>query len=431
MKKFFSLSSLIFILISANIYGQELQKIDNVSTVGISAERLQRIDMMISEAIEAKQIPGAVSLISRNGKIVHLKAYGNADASGRALKVDDIFRIASQTKAITSTAVMMLWEEGKFQLDDPISKYIPEFSNPQLLESFNENDSTFTTKPAGKEITIRHLLTHTSGIGYGVIDGDDRWKKMYKKAGIVDLFTTSNLKIEDNIKRLAKLPLHHVPGEKWTYSEGLDVLGYFIEIVSGKTFDQFLAEKLFQPLGMNDTYFYLPESKASRLVAVQEQKQGKWQNFPTTFYDPDYPKKGAKAFFSGGAGLSSTASDYAKFLQMYLNGGSYNGNQILSPTTIKTIMQPQEDDLFGGKEKHYGLAFGVLDEDGVAKGGEGSPGTFDWGGYFNTQYFADPETDVIGIIMKQTQGNTGDDTAWKFRRMVFASITDLQPENKE
>ena len=153
MKKFFSLSSLIFILISANIYGQELQKIDNVSTVGISAERLQRIDMMISEAIEAKQIPGAVSLISRNGKIVHLKAYGNADASGRALKVDDIFRIASQTKAITSTAVMMLWEEGKFQLDDPISKYIPEFSNPQLLESFNENDSTFTTKPAGKEIT--------------------------------------------------------------------------------------------------------------------------------------------------------------------------------------------------------------------------------------------------------------------------------------
>jgi CubicO group peptidase (beta-lactamase class C family) len=317
---------------------------------------------------------------------------------------------------------MMLWEEGKFRLDDPISKYIPEFKDPQVLETFNEKDSSYTTKPAGKEITIRQLLTHTSGLGYGIIDSDEKIRKIYTKAGIVDLFTTENVSIEENVKKLAELPLYAVPGEEWHYSEGLDVLGYFVEKMSGQPFDEFLQERLFEPLGMNDTQFYISGADADRLVSVQHKKDEKWQNFPVTFYDPDYPVKGANQFFSGGAGLTSTALDYAKFLQMYLNGGSYNGNQILSRTTVDLILMNHAKDLFGDPGKHQGLAFSVLNQEGVRTGGLGSEGTFEWGGYFNTQYFADPEEKVIGIILKQTQGDTGDETGWKFRQMVMAGI---------
>ncbi len=252
-------------------------------TVGMSAERLARIDAMCKEAVADGDVPGVVALVARHGKIVFYKAYGKADTpSGRDLKRDDIFRIASQSKAITSTAVMMLWEEGKFQLDDPISKYIPEFKNPQVLQSFKYSDTTYTTVPANKEITIRHLLTHTSGLGYGVIDGDERFKMIYRKAGITDLFTTENIPIGESVKKLAKLPLHHNPGEQFTYSEGLDVLGYFIEVVSGMPFDEFLRKRIFDPLGMNDTWFYLPQDKASRLVSVQKPEDGKWVRYPVT-----------------------------------------------------------------------------------------------------------------------------------------------------
>ncbi|HEY3369916.1 MAG TPA: serine hydrolase domain-containing protein [Prolixibacteraceae bacterium] len=396
-------------------------------SVGMSAERLARIDQMCSEVVKKGDLPGIVSLVTRNGKIVFWKAYGMANnQEGKALKRDDIFRIASQTKAITATAVMMLWEEGKFQLDDPISKYIPEFKNPQVLKSFNPKDSTYTTEPAKSEITIRQLITHTSGIGYGVIDSDESFRMIYKKAGITDAFTTQKVFIADNEKKLAKLPLHFNPGEKYSYSEGLDVLGYLIEVVSGMPFDVFLKTHLFDPLGMNDTRFYQPEEKAGRLVAVQQKNiNGQWEKYPTTFYDTDYPIKGAKTFFSGGGGLSSTAKDYATFLQMYLNGGEYNGLRFLSRTTIEAIMGNQIGKIWGeDPEKVYGLAFSVLTQKGEEKGGLGSKGTFEWGGYFNTQYFADPKEKVIGILMKQTQGPVSDETGWKFKQLVGQSIDD-------
>lgn len=393
--------------------------------VGMSKDRLNRIDAMCQEAVKAGEVPGIVALVARNGKIVFHEAYGMADnASNTKMKEDAIFRIASQTKAITSTAVMMLWEEGKFRLDDPISKYIPEFKDPKVLKNFKYADASYTTEPADKEITIRHLLTHTSGIGYGVIDGDERMKMIYNKAGITDLFTTEAITIEESVKKLAALPLHHNPGEKFTYSEGLDVLGYFIEAVSGMPFDEFLRKRLFDPLGMDDTWFYLPNSKADRLVTVQKKEDGQWVKYPVTFYDTDYPIKGAKKFFSGGAGLSSTAKDYATFLQMYLNGGELNGVRILSRTTVRSIMGNQTADLFGGDGRYYGLAFGVITKAGQDMGGEGSEGTFDWGGYFNTQYFADPVEQTIGILMKQTQGPVNDQTRWKFRQLVFQAIDD-------
>jgi CubicO group peptidase (beta-lactamase class C family) len=424
MKKYFSILLFVFapILIQAQS-SSVLTPQGKQPLQGISADRLAKLDQMLDEAVSSNQVPGLVAMVVKDGKIVYHSAKGMADvASGQAMAKDQIFRIASQTKAITSTAVMMLWEEGKFKLDDPISKYIPEFANPQVLAGFRYSDTTFTTKPSTKEITIRHLLTHTSGIGYGVIDGNEQMKMIYGKAGIVDLYTTKDVKISGNIKKLAKLPLHHEPGTKYTYSEGLDVLGYLIEIVSGMPFDQFLQTRLFAPMGMNNTGFYLNETQGKKLVTIHRKVNNQWESFPTTFYDPNYPKTGAKTFFSGGAGLSSTAEDYAKFLQMYLNGGSYNGIQFLSSTTIQTIMSNQVGDLLGNGGKDYGLAFGLVDANGVAQGGIGSLGTFDWGGYFNTQYFADPVTKTIGILMKQTQGNTGDETSWKFRQMVFTSV---------
>lgn len=424
----FVLSLFIFTSFAQTKSRQESPPLSKASAAeaGMSAERLDRIDRMLLNSIEKNDIPGAVALVARDGKIVYHKAFGTADAeSGRKFKEDDIFRIASQTKAITSTAVMMLWEEGKFRLDDPINKYIPEFGKAKVLDSFNEKDSTYTTRLAKNQITIRHLITHTSGIGYGFIDSDARFQKLYQKAGIIDGFTTEPITIEENIKKLAKLPLHNNPGEKFIYSEGIDVLGYLIEIISEMPLDKFLKERIFDPLEMNDTWFYLPNSKADRLVPVQTKKDGEWIIYPTSpIYNPNYPIAGAKTFFAGGAGLSSTAKDYATFLQMYLNKGELNGVRLLSRTTVNFMMANQVGDRFWDKGKHHGLAFSVVNEKGQAKGGEGSTGTFEWGGYFNTQYFADPQENIVGILMKQTQEIKVDNTGWQFKLLVGQAVDD-------
>lgn len=391
-------------------------------SVGMSSDRLARIDDMLEEAIEKQQIPGAVALVARNGKIVYHKAFGHANARGKKLRKDHIFRLASQTKSITATALMTLWEEGKFQLDDPISKFIPEFKDPQVLESFNPLDSSFTTRPAKGEITIRHLLTHTSGIGYVEVDFDERFRKIYHKAGLTPIFTGSYVTIEEDIRKLARLPLHHDPGEKFTYSMGQDVIGYLIEILSGESFNDFLITRIFDPLQMRDTRFYFPDNAMKRLVSVQIKKDDSWEDLGETFYDPDYPVRGSKTFYSGGGGLSGTALDYAMFLQMYLNDGKLSGTRILSRTTIETIMGNHSGILLDAGKKYYGLAFAVVTAVGEEQGGLGSEGTFDWGGYFNTEYFADPVENVIGVLLKQTSGNTGDDTDWKFRQIIFSSI---------
>ena len=396
--------------------------------VGISQARLDRLDHMLQDMIKDQKLPGLVALVARKGKIVYHKAYGYADfESKKTERVDDIFRIASMSKAITSTAVMMLYEEGKFSLDDPISKWIPEFKNPKVLDSFNVADGSYTVKDAGREITIRHLLSHTSGLGYGAIDGDDRIKKIYAAAGITELYTTQQVLIADDIRKLATLPLHHKPGEKFTYSMGLDVLGYFIEIISGESFADYLTHHVFKPLGMNDTYFYLPDSKKDRLVAVHfPSKETTWTKNGNEGFDYDYPIKGAKTFYSGGAGLSSTAKDYATFLQMLLNHGVYQGKRFLSRPTVDLLTQSnQVGDLMGGEkgDSHFSLGFGVLNKAGQNKG-KGSEGTFSWGGYFNTNYWADPKEQIVVVLMKQTRGLTTDNSEAVFTRMVYQTIDD-------
>ncbi len=381
-------------------YNSKPQKLTVAKTpevVGMSAERLKRIDNALQQYIDRNVLPGMVAIVVRNGQIVYHKAFGQADAAAnRPMRTDGIFRIASMTKAVTSTAVMMLYEEGKFGLDDPVSKYIPEFKNPQVIKSFNWRDTSYTTEPARSEITVRQLLSHTSGISYGVISGEQRFSAINAKAGIVDLYTTKPVALADNIKKLARLPLQHQPGEKYTYGLNTDVLGYLVEIWSGVPFDVFLRTRLFEPLGMADTHFYLPDTQRNRLVPVQKPDASKkWVRFPVTFHDPEYPVAGAKTFFSGGAGLSSTAKDYATFLQMLVNDGTFNGRRFLSRPTVELLtVSNQTGDLFGGGDTHFSLAFSVVTPKGHDKG-LGSVGKFSWGGYFNTNYFADPKEKIV------------------------------------
>jgi len=416
------------ILLSAQTNSKQINPLltyGDASEVAMSNDRLSRIDSICLQEIKVGNIPGAVALVARRGKVVYHKAFGTASADpARLLNKDNIFRLASQTKAITSTGLMMLWEQGLFRLDDPISKYIPEFSNSKVLDTVYP-DGSLQTIPALREITIRHLLTHTSGIGYGIIDGDSRMQKIYYDAGIIDLFTTQPITIADNIKKLAVLPLHHHPGDKFTYGESIDVVGYLIEIFSGMPLEKYLRKHIFEPLDMHDTWFYIPASIEDRLVSVQTNKDGQWIDYPTTFYDPDYPKEGAKTYFSGGAGLSGTALDYAKFLQMYLNEGEYNGTRLLSRNTVRIIMANHIGESWESfPNAYHGLAFKVQSEEGVTTGDIHSAGTFMWGGYFNSQYFADPQEEIIGIIIKQTRDTDNDDTQWKFPIIVMQSIDD-------
>src|SRR5664280_374048 len=238
------------------------------ATAKVSEERLARIDKMLQQGIDSGWIAGAVGFIARDGKIVYNKSFGVSDVEAKTpLRRDDIFRIASQTKAITSVAVMMLYEEGKFLLDDPISKYIPEFANPRVLDKFNEKDSTYTTIKTNREITIRDLLTHTSGIDYAGI-GSPHMNAIYAKACIPTGFVSEKIVLGDKIRKLGKLPLVHQPGERFTYGLNLDVLGYLVEVLSGESLDQYFHKHIFEPLGMNDTYFYVPASTINMLVKV-------------------------------------------------------------------------------------------------------------------------------------------------------------------
>ena len=392
--------------------------------VGMSSERLLRLDNVLQEGVNNSAVPGVAAIIVRDGRIVYHKAFGLADAQNRRnLRTDDIFRIASMTKAIVSAGWLMLYEEGKFMLDDPIHKWIPEFKNVQVLRTFSYRDTSYTTEAARSPITIRQLLNHTSGISYGLIAGDERFSAIYQKGGVVDLYTTDTVILGDNIRRLAALPLQHHPGEKYTYGENIDVVGYLIEIMSGQSLDQFLRNRVFEPLGMVDTYFYLPDGKANRLVPVQiPAGERQWTRLGTTFYNPDYPITGAKTFYSGGAGLSSTLKDYATFLQMVLNGGEYNGIRILSrPYAELLCCSNQTGDLYDASGRSFfSLAFGVVAPKGEDASGV-SAGTFSWGGYFNTSYFADPKEKLIGVIMKQTQASS-DDLSSKFQILTYQAI---------
>jgi CubicO group peptidase (beta-lactamase class C family) len=421
------LRAVIVLLLFTTAQGLYAQSVKSFTTVGKAEEagmsdaRLSRIDELLEEQVKNQNIPGAVALIVRNGKIIYYKAFGYSDLEKKSsLKKDDIFRIASQSKAITSLAVMMLWEEGKFLLDDPVSKYIPEFRNPKVLKSFNKEDSTFTTEPATREITIRQLLTHSSGIDYAVI-GSPEFKAIYAKAGIPSGIGNDRDNLGDKMKILGGMPLKHQPGERFTYGLNSDVLGYLVEIWSGMSFDKFLRTRIFDPLGMKDTYFYLPKNKHNRLVALHGNKEGKAFKLDKAAYDAiaaDYPNLPG-TYFSGGAGLSSTVEDYAKFLQLFLNRGEFNGARLLGRKTVELMLTDQLPDL----DNEFGLGFGLETEKNDFRSPV-SPGSFSWGGAFSTQYWADPKENLIGLIYTNIYNNPHGYINEKFRVLTYQAIVD-------
>jgi CubicO group peptidase (beta-lactamase class C family) len=389
--------------------------------VGMSTTRLARIDRMIEESIAKGYIPGAVVLIARQGKIVYHKAFGVSDMQKKsALKKDDIFRIASQSKAITSLAVMMLWEEGKFSLDDPASRYIPEFKNAVVLKSYNMMDSTFTTEPAKGEVTIRQLLTHSSGLDYAGI-GSQEFKAIYAKAGVVSGIGNNTGTLAEKMKALAKLPLKHHPGERFTYGLNSDMLGYLVEIWSGMPFDQFLRQRIFDPLGMNDTYFYLPAEKQPRLVTLYGGANSSLKPIAGTIYDkvdPNYPNTSG-TYFSGGAGLSGTAEDYSKFLQLFINNGQYGGKHLISRKTVELMLTNQLEKIDGNS----GLGFGLE----TVRNDYSSPltiGSFSWGGAFNTQYWGDPKEKLVGVIYTNVYQYSGWSLSDRFKALTYQAIED-------
>src|SRR5215210_3816355 len=371
---------------------------------GFSAARLRRIDANLNDWVNKGWMNGAVGLIIRNGKLVYYKSAGFNDLETKSpMQKDGIFRIASQTKAITSVAVMMLYEEGKFLLDDTVSKFIPAFSYQTVLDKFNEADSTYSTVPAKRQVTIRDLLTHTSGLGYAQI-GSNEAKAIYAKNNITAGLDVHDGKLSDAMKRLGRLPLMHQPGEKWTYGLNVDLLGYLVEIWSGMSLDSFFRQRIFEPLGMNDTYFNVPQEKANRLVNLySEDSTGRImkQAGKVLGLDVNFPLC-KKPYFSGGGGLSSTIYDYAVFLQMLLNGGQYNGKRLLSRNTVRMMTMNQIGNIDFGKGK-FGLGFAIVTEKGSADS-PSQAGTFSWGGAFSTSYWADPKEKMIVIFYRQLLG---------------------------
>ncbi len=398
---------------------------------GFSATRLARLDTAMNDWVKKKWVNGAVALVARHGKIIFDKSYGyNDPVKKERLDKNGIFRIASQTKAITVTAVMMLWEEGKFSLNDPVSKFIPSFANETVLDTFNPADTTFTTVPAKRQVTIFDLLTHTSGIGYAGI-GSKEANAIYSKYKITGGEGIKDQTLSGAMSRLGSLPLLFQPGEKWMYGLNMDVLGDLIQIWSGMSLEQFFNKKIFQPLGMKDTYFNVPASKASRLVNFFLQDSTGVFTKPETVFDGalnmNYPLEHSD-YFSGGGGLSSTIYDYAIFLQMLLNGGEYNGVRLLAPNTIRMMTMNQIGDLhpnIGDNAYLNGFGFGFFI---ITKNGSrltpSSEGTYAWGGVFSTSYQVDPKEDMIVLLYQQMWGPHVADADKTFIPLVYQALTE-------
>jgi CubicO group peptidase (beta-lactamase class C family) len=412
------------LFLGAATFAQDLPSAKPES-VGFSSERLGRIAETVQREIDAKRLAGMVTLVIRHGQIAWFDARGMADReSGKPMQKDTMFRICSMTKPITSTAVMMLCEEGKFLLEDPISRYLPEFRNPRVLVKPASGQSY--TVPATREITIEDLLRHTSGLTY---PWNTDLGQAYDDAGVGDGLAQFDGTIADDVKRLAGLPILFNPGDRFEYSLSVDVLGRLVEVVSGMPLDQFFKTRILDPLGMKDTCFYLPEDKVSRLAAVYTYYDGKGLGrFPdtpisegTSIFSADYPYKGPRKLFSGGAGLSSTAMDYARFCMMMLNGGKLGNVRILSRKSVELMTHDQLGMI--DRSRGFGLGFGI---DGVKEPLKelGSPGSFQWGGFYYTSFVVDPKEDMVVISMAQLHPTGGLALDAQVKVLAYQALTD-------
>lgn len=389
--------------------------------VGLSSERLQRIDRLINTHVAEKKIAGAVVLVARKGKIAYLKASGMAD-QGKPMEKDTIFRVVSMTKPLTATAIMLLYEEGKLLLSDPVSKYIPEFKNQKVLELLPKGaEFEYRLVPTKRPVTIRDLLTHTSGILY--LFPTNYWSadrkrvlvtNLYKEAGITDGFCRPDEEIGDMVKRLARLPLYGQPGEVWDYGLSSDVLGYLVEVVSGMKFDRFMTERIFAPLKMNDSYFYISREKLPRLSAVWESD---WQGSLTRAGDkpiisgdlalcPSDAYALSGKYLTGGGNVLTTAYDYFRFAQMLLNNGELDGVRLLSRKTVELMTAVNQIGDFDATFLHskgwkFGLGF-AIQQDRSHDVDSGDVGVFEWAGIYSTRFSIDPKEEKITIFLSQT-----------------------------
>lgn len=409
---------LILFLLPLSLAAQVLSPVVQ-PTADFDLKKLEGIDVLLKSYVEKNHLVGAVTLVVKNNQLIHYKGHGYADlASKKPMPADAIFRIMSQTKALTSLGILQLFEQGKLRLDQPISDFIPSFKSPRVLKDFNAADTTYTSEAAKREITFRDLLTHSSGLDYAGI-GSDKMKAIYAKAGVPSGLGDNGVTLLQAITKLGSLPLIHNPGDKFTYGLNTDVLGCLIEVISGETLEAYLTNHVFIPLGMKDTYFNLPADKGSRLPTVYtENEQNQIITWSPTFrgINPNYPLF-KKTFFSGGAGLSSTAFDYAIFLQCILNGGKYNGKQIIGRRTAELMISPNFS--LGGDS--FGLGFMLAGEKSANRTMR-NKGSFSWGGYYGTTYWADPKEKMIVLIMSQHTPNSHGDYQEKIENIIYSAL---------
>lgn len=389
--------------------------------VGLSRERLDRLSETMQAYVEKGQLSGAVVLVARRGKVAYFESFGQRDIEARSpMTGDAIFRIASQTKALVSTGILILQEEGKLLITDPVSKYLPEFAHTKVAVA--KDGGGYDIVDAVRPMTIRQLLTHTSGASYGHGPAADKWKA----AGIQDwYFADRDEPIRKTIARLAELPFDAQPGEKYLYGFSIDILGAIIEVASGQPLDVFLKTRIFEPLRMQDTFFYLPADKRNRLATVYSMRDGKISRAPDegTMQSQGHYADGPRQSFSGGAGLLSTAADYARFLQAMLNGGELDGARILSPKTVELMTTDHLQGLEFRPGEGFGLGFSVVKDLGE-RGVPGSVGEYGWGGAYHSTYWVDPVEDLIVVYFTQLLPSGGLDDHGKLRALVYQAIVE-------
>jgi CubicO group peptidase (beta-lactamase class C family) len=395
------------------------------AAVGVSADRLDRLHRGMQDLVDRREAGGIVTLIARDGKIVDVHASGFQDIESRtAMRTDTLFRIASMTKPITSVAVMMLYEEGKLLLTDPVAKFLPAFKSSRVLDAGAE-----APVAARRGINLRDLLSHRSGLTYGFLNGGAVGNG-YRKDGVTDGLTTTTMTLAEAIDKLAAEPLVSQPGAAWNYSLSTDVLGRVVEVVSGQPFNVFLRERVFKPLRMAETDFVVPAARMSRLATVYSpdgaggiRPMKDPETFGNTVMSPVDSYRETKTYFSGGAGLVSTARDYARFAQMLSNGGTLDGTRLLSPKTIDLMTMSHTTDLppsgLVGAGAQFGLGFRVV-TDPAATQTLGSPGLYGWSGIYGTVFWVDPKERLVAIMMVQRY--PGSPVAAAFQPLVYQAL---------
>ena len=407
----------------------DIPKMDGLPTaepeaVGMSSERLQRLDRVMQGYVDRDEVAGVVTLVARHGKVVHFSALGERNVeSGPPMTHDSIFRIASMTKPIVSTALMMLYEEGYFQLRDPIAKWLPEFADMQVAVPSPPQErlmGRYKTIPAASPITVQQLLTHTAGLSNsyrGITQPEFLEMSAERKRHDT---------VADMVQRLAQLPLNFHPGEHWEYGRATDVVGRLVEVMSGQTLDAFLRERIFVPLGMPDTHFYLPQAKLDRFAALyRPNAAGKIELAESATIESRFVAE-PHVYFSGAGGLVSTARDYFRFHQMMLNGGELDGTRIVSRKTVELMTANHTGDKgiwLTGPGYGFGLGYAVVTDLGPS-GTPRSEGSFFWSGAYGTIFWVDPSEEVIGILLQQLRPYTHLNVRPDLATMTYQAIVD-------